>query len=232
MTSREYEQMSDKDRDEFEKVRKSRLEGFFSTIKQRLIFFSTPDVLLQKDEYKKRPEWRGWLTVVLESLQDAQYLVSLGDEFRGTANEEKVILNNILKNAHECTERNLTWVREQLHREFKEDLVNYYYPTDWVEMLDAEFANHEEWYVCNNRDEIEAHLNAPQLLHPALIPDPKLVKLVKKADAVLRVHMPKFWSQFYATMPQDVDAHDDKKLDTREIYCPRSHWWWYLDEGI
>lgn len=209
-------------RDEFEKERKSRLDLLFSIIKQRLIYFCTPDVLLQKDEYKERPGWGGWLTVVLKSLQNAQYLVAMGDELRGTSNDEKEIFDRILKSVYECTEHNLVWVREQLHCELKEDLVSYYYPTTWVDAIEDGLQD-EDWYLFNNRDGIEAHLNAPMFLHPDLIPDLKLVRLVKKADLILQKKL----IQWRSLIPI-VDYELDQKL----IFFPRSHWWWWRDEEV
>jgi hypothetical protein len=199
--------------DELRKSRLLSIEGLFSAIEKRLLFIESLDTLV----YKRRRH--GGLTELLINIQDVSYLIHLGEQYNYKMNKEIERLEVLHISAIKSVELNFARVKELLQNEFR-DAVEYYFPATWVSAIKAGLTG-EFWYALNNRDYIQAHMNAPELLHPKLMPDSELVKLVHKSDVILRRKGFELWKVEPATTAPPED---------REWYHPRTHWWWWLDQ--
>ena len=177
-----------------------------------------PERLQQRPQYRKRPTEEG-LGGFLDALQSQRHRLQLAARAGEATDEETRLLEEWVQAAREGVERNLAWVREQLHREL-EALVGQYHRAYWVAAI-RDGLQHEFWFVLNERDKIEAHLRASEL-HPALQPDPPLVQHVQETDALLREVGLELWQ---------IDAPTGGEDEARELINPREYWWWWLDQG-
>src|ERR1700730_9016644 len=75
-----------------------------------------PERLQQRPQYRKRPT-EGWVGGFLEALQSQRHRLHLAARAGEATDEETRLLEEWVQAAREEVERNLAWVREQLHRE-------------------------------------------------------------------------------------------------------------------
>ena len=138
-------------------------------------YLCDPSRLTRRTEYRREPT-REWLTGALVVLQNAQHVQRHAGEGGGIGAEEIARMQSLAQEASGCVDLNLAWVREQLRREL-ETMTEQYHRAYWVEGI-REGMPLEFRYIVYQRDKIEAHLRATELLHPALAPDPESVRRI------------------------------------------------------
>jgi hypothetical protein len=198
---------------------RDRFNGILERMTTTFDNLCNPERLQRRPEYRKRPT-EGWLGGFLGALQEERHLLRLADKTGQSTGEEALRLDEWVQTARKCVDSNLAWVQEQLHREL-EALVAQYHSANWVEAI-RDGLPQEFWFVLSRRDDIEAHLRAPELLHEDLHPDPELVQRVQETDALLREVGPELWQ---------IDAPTGGEESQREWVNPREHWWWWLDQA-
>jgi len=192
----------------------------FFVMESHIDYFCKPDELTQKLEYKKHPEWGGWLTSFLACLQGARYCIGIWEQENGAISKETLKLEKILQRVRKGIERNKFWVREQLRCELNEKLEAYEKADNWIEIIESDIEG-EYWYLLNERDSMESHIVAPINLHAELVPDIELVKRIHEVDKILRQVGTRLWS----ISPPTLIKPSDRWRNT-----PPSHWWWWLDQ--
>jgi hypothetical protein len=202
----------------FETERALRLDAAFAALEAALPYYTDPVALQRSPKYRQQPE-RNWLGALLTGAAQVRYLLNLRSPGAPAAESEARRFAQLVAAARTATDHHLPWVREQLQRELTA-LVRHYHRADWVEAV-REGMPHEFWFVLNERSAIQAHLDAGEILHPGLMPDPELVRQVRDTDALLKEIGPALWA---------VDPPTGWPPEQRVLYYSREKWWWWLDQ--
>jgi hypothetical protein len=178
-----------------------------------------PDMFQRRPPRGKRRRGQYWLTNLLSSLRSAAYGLRVGGEKGEATEEDSQRLQRVRELAIQGAKENLGLVKERMQREF-EEIVCPYRSGDWPQAIESGHVGEMDLKLFD-RNAMEAHLRAPEWLHPELVPDPELVRVVEQMDAVLRAE------------GRRLSAFDPPILDdeTRAYMHPREDWWWWLDQG-
>jgi hypothetical protein len=173
---------------------------------------------LQDPEMLQGRSSQYWLTNLLSNLRFAAHHLRVGGE-KGEATEEDVQrLQRVRELAIQGVKENLGLVKERMQREF-EARVRPYRSGKWPRAIESGHVG-EMALMLFDRDAMEAHLRAPEWLHPELVPDPELVRVVEQMDAVLRAEGRRL-SEFGPPILDD---------EVRACMHSREDWWWWLDQ--
>jgi hypothetical protein len=194
-------------------------QGTMHPVEAWIVYLLDPSLLQVRAHRHQKPRVDNWLSSLLKHLRAAHHILRMGRELGATTEKEAQRFQRAQELAQRGAREHLAWVKERMQHEFA-DLVGRY-SGRWIKAVEAVISP-EFGLVLMQRDQIEAHLRAPEWLHPDLSPDPRLVQLVEEMDAVLRKEGPRLWALDPATM---------EDAEHRASRHPREDWWWWLDQG-